>query len=149
MSDEQIIHQIAASINKKRLQKKIKSSDLAAKGGVNPQTYSNFINKGTDIRISTLIQILRGLGELELLEKLFEEKKVFYPSGRRARILKRVRSSKKLPSQSSEITHGTKTTAQHKQNSFAASIASTGDKEKLAKNKATQKLLDKLLKGDK
>lgn len=92
MPDEQIIQQIANSLDKKRRKKEIASVSLAKKGGHGVQTYSNFINQGKDIRLSTFIQILRGLGELDKLEEMLEDKEVFSPTGKKASIPKRIRT---------------------------------------------------------
>jgi len=81
MSNEQIVEVIAKNIESKRIHKPISSEELAKKGGHKAQTYSNFINRHTDIRISTLIDIFRGLGELDKLEKAFEHKIPFSPLG--------------------------------------------------------------------
>ena len=93
MSDGQIIQNIASFLEKKRLQKRIKAAELAEKGGFSAQTYSNFQNKKTDIRLSTLIQILRGLGELEKLERVFSQKEPVSLTGRKIITTQRVRTS--------------------------------------------------------
>lgn len=95
MNDEQIIEFISQNLEKKRLSKKISSEELANKGGHVSQTYSNFINKNTNIRIVTLIQILRGLGELEKLQKIIEFKEPYSPLGNSQELPKRIRSSEK------------------------------------------------------
>ncbi len=92
MPDEQIIQQIANSLDKKRRKKGIASVSLAKKGGHGVQTYSNFVNQGKDIRLSTFIQILRGLGELDKLEEMLEDKEAFSPTGKKVPIPKRIRT---------------------------------------------------------
>jgi len=74
MPDDLILKDIAQKIEKKRLAKKIKVSELAKMGGFNPQTYSNFINKNADIKLGTLIRILRAFGELDNFEDVFADK---------------------------------------------------------------------------
>lgn len=91
MSDEQILKEIASNIEKKRLRKKIRVTDLANKGGYSAQTYSNLINRNTDIKLSTLVQILRGLGELDKLENLFSIKEPFNPLTRQGATAVRIR----------------------------------------------------------
>jgi len=93
MSDEQIREQIALSIEKKRINKKIKATTLAEKGGHNTQTYSNFINRSTDIKIGTLIQILRGLGELDKLEAIFDTNEPYSPLQNNSKSAVRIRTS--------------------------------------------------------
>lgn len=95
MSDEFIINFIAQNLEKKRLSEKITSEELAEKGGYNSQTYSNFVNKNTNIRMITFIQILRGLGALDILEKI-EYKEEFSPYRYKNKIAlpKRVKTNK-------------------------------------------------------
>jgi len=99
MSDEQIIKEIAINLEKQRLYKELSSESIASRGGHNMQTYSNFINKGTNIRISTLIQILRGLGSLDEFQKTIEFKQPYSPTGKyeipKKRIFKNKTSSQK------------------------------------------------------
>lgn len=95
MSDEQIIKYLAENIEKKRLSKKISSEDLALLGGHKAQTYSNFINKHTEIKIGTFIQILRALGELQGLQNLIEYKEPYSPLGNNTELKKRIRKTNK------------------------------------------------------
>lgn len=90
MSDEQILHEIAKNIEQMRIAKQISSEDMAQKGGHNPQTYSNFINRGTNIRLGTLIQMFRGIGELDKLQHALTYKQPFSPSGKYDKLPKRV-----------------------------------------------------------
>lgn len=96
ISNEQIRKRMATSLEKKRLHKGIKSATLAEKGGHNVQTYSNFINKNSDIRISTLIDIFRGLGELDKLEALFEMRVPYSPLEKQSAPMVRVSKSSSL-----------------------------------------------------
>ena len=93
MNDEQILEFISQNLEKKRLSKRIGMEELANKGGYVAQTYSNFINKNTNIRVSTLIQILRALGELDKFQELIEYKEEYSPLGNSAKLPKRVRKS--------------------------------------------------------
>ncbi|MCK9329083.1 MAG: helix-turn-helix domain-containing protein [Candidatus Cloacimonetes bacterium] len=96
MNDQQIIEFIAINIEKKRLSNKISADDLAHKGGYNAQTYSNFINKHTNIKISTLIQILRGLEELDNFQHIIEYKEAYSPmDASSTKLPKRIRNHKK------------------------------------------------------
>lgn len=96
MSDKQIIEAISQNMEKKRLSKKITAEDMATKGGHSSQVYSNFINKNTNIKLETLIQMFRGIGELDKLQKAFEFKEQFslynHPSSKQA---KRIRPKQK------------------------------------------------------
>ena len=96
MNDQQIIEFIANNIEKKRLSNNISAEDLALKGGHNAQTYSNFINKNTNIKISTFIQILRGLGELDSFQQLIEYKELYSPMNSNNKLPQRVSNKKKI-----------------------------------------------------
>lgn len=93
MSDDAIIKFIAQNLEKIRLSQKITGRELAKKGGFSAQTFSNFLNKNSDIKLSTFIQILKGLKKLELLEKL-EYKVTYSPFSNETKLSKRVRSRK-------------------------------------------------------
>jgi hypothetical protein len=94
MSNEQIINYIANNIEKERIHKSLSSEELANKGGHNSQTYSNFLNRGSNIKIATLIDIYRGLGELEKLQKAFEFKAPYSPTITQENNAVRVRKKK-------------------------------------------------------
>ena len=96
MSDTQIIAAIGEHIEKARISKQISSENLAKKGGHHPQTYSNFINRGTNIKIETIIQIFRGLGELDKLQQAFEYKEPFSPSATKKKLPKRIWAKKNI-----------------------------------------------------
>lgn len=91
MNDEQILEFISTNLEKKRLAKPITSESLADKGGHVAQTYSNFVNKNTNIRVSTLIQILRGLGELDRFQACIEYKEPYVPSKNNTSLPQRIR----------------------------------------------------------
>ena len=90
MSDEQIIEVMAANIEKMRISKQISAQDMAKKGGYNSQTYSNFINRGSNVRLGTIIQMFRGIGELDKLQKVFEYKKPYSPTDKSIELPRRV-----------------------------------------------------------
>ena len=94
MSDTQIIAAIGEHIEKSRILKQISSENLAKKGGHHPQTNSNFINRGTNIKIETIIQIFRGLGELDKLQQAFEYKEPFSPYATKKKLPKRIWTKK-------------------------------------------------------
>ena len=94
MSDEQIINLMRENIEKKRIHKQIKVSDLAKKGGFSTQVYSNFINRNVNIKINTIIQIFRALDELDSLQDAFIYKEEYSPASQKNSIPKRVRTKK-------------------------------------------------------
>jgi transcriptional regulator with XRE-family HTH domain len=92
MSDNEIIEFIAKNTEKNRLSKNITQKEVSKKGGCNKQTLSNFAAQSTDIRLSTLIQIFRGIGELDKLQKAFEHKEQFSPVKTQSTLTERLRA---------------------------------------------------------
>jgi predicted transcriptional regulator len=70
MTDQEIISDIAKKINILRRTKALMVKDVASKGGVSIPVIAKFESKTNDIKISTFIKILRGIGELEQLENI-------------------------------------------------------------------------------
>ncbi|MFZ4413812.1 MAG: helix-turn-helix domain-containing protein [Bacteroidales bacterium] len=77
MSDTAIVKQIGDYIKHTRLQQNIKQSQLAEKSGLNRWTISQ-IEKGESITLSSLIQILRALDLLYIMNA-FEVKDTISP----------------------------------------------------------------------
>jgi hypothetical protein len=94
MLDEQIAQSIAKSIDKMRRVNGLTTEKMAMNGGFNPQTFSNFLNQGSNIKLSTLLQFLRGVGEIDKLEHVFEDKTLFSPTGQAVKIPKKIYASK-------------------------------------------------------
>lgn len=95
MSDEQILKDIAQRLEKIRVTKKLSIEEMAQKGGYNAQSYSNFLNQNTNIKLSTLIQMLRGVDELEKLQNLFKIDDSYSPMGIKEDQPKRIRKKNK------------------------------------------------------
>jgi transcriptional regulator with XRE-family HTH domain len=94
-SDEQIMLTIAQSIDEMRRIQALTVEEMAKKGGFNPQTFSNFLNQGSNIKLSTLLQFLRGVGEVDKLQELFEKKKTYSPLGKNKIPPKKIYASRK------------------------------------------------------
>lgn len=77
MSDKAILIQIGNYIKHIRLQQNIKQSQLAVKAGLNRWTISQ-IENGESVTLSSLIQILRALDLLYILNA-FEIKEIISP----------------------------------------------------------------------
>lgn len=100
-SDEDILINIAESIERIRISKQIKEVDLAKRSGVSRKSYYNFKMGTTAFSLKNLIRIMRSLGELKRLEKTFND--IYDYSPRNEAIMtvsenhqkKRVRNSKK------------------------------------------------------
>ncbi|MCX6180989.1 MAG: helix-turn-helix transcriptional regulator [Bacteroidetes bacterium] len=67
MSEHAIISELASFVKETRLKKNYTQSELAEKAGVHRITLSEF-EQGKRGSLTTFIQILRALGELELLD---------------------------------------------------------------------------------
>lgn len=104
MTDKQIIKYIADSIEDIRISKQISAEDMANRGGYNAQSYSNFYNKNTNIKLETLIQMFRGIKELHRLQSAFKSNEEYSPLKTKKRLPKRVR--KKTTSHSRNIVWG-------------------------------------------
>jgi transcriptional regulator with XRE-family HTH domain len=72
MSDKAIIRDIGKRLKQIRLNKNITQQKLSKKSGVHRTTISK-IETGQQISLLTLIQVLRGLGELQRLENIIPE----------------------------------------------------------------------------
>ncbi len=72
MSDKAIVRDIGKRIRQMRLNKNISQKTLSEKIGIHRVTLSK-IERGQRISLLTLIQIMRGLGELQRLENIVPE----------------------------------------------------------------------------
>ena len=75
MSDIEIIREIVKRIKQIRLSKNISQQTLSGKTGIHRVTLSK-IERGQKISLLTIIQILRGLDELQRLENIIPEDKL-------------------------------------------------------------------------
>ena len=67
-SDKAILMELGNRIRQKRIQKRFKQSDLASRAGINVYTLQK-MEHGQSFNVSTLIQVLRALNELEQLDQ--------------------------------------------------------------------------------
>ena len=81
-TDDEIISDLADKFDELRRYKKIKDEDLVKKGGTSRVLVNKFRNGHGGISLKTFIRILRGLGELEKLEKLIEIPNQYSPTGK-------------------------------------------------------------------
>lgn len=75
MSDRAIVGALGAYLKAKRLDLNITQAQLANNAGLNRWTLTK-IEKGESINLVTLIQILRALDELHLLDRFQPEEKI-------------------------------------------------------------------------
>jgi len=95
LNDEEIRGRLADQFDELRRQKGLMDSDIAARGGTTVVTISNF-RSGANINLTTLIRLLRGLGELERLESLFQGSGAWHPDPKSRPVpKKRIRRSSK------------------------------------------------------
>lgn len=79
MTDEDIIRNLAEKVDSLRIASRLKDSDMEAKAGISRKTLYNFRQGSTGISLKNFIKILRALGELDRLERLFPESDSFSP----------------------------------------------------------------------
>lgn len=97
VNDEEVLHRLAGQFDQLRRQKGLMDSEIAARGGTTVVTISNF-RSGANINLTTLIRLLRGLGELDRLESLFQGSGHWHPDPKaRPAPKKRVRRSQVRP----------------------------------------------------
>lgn len=104
LSDTEILKELSQKVDKSRRGQEISEEALTKKGGVSKRTYNYFINDAQDIKLSSFIKILRGLGKLNELEKLLPENYDVSPFLKEEkRLKKRIR---KTETKEGEITWG-------------------------------------------
>ncbi len=82
MSNEAIIKDLAGRMEQLRLASKIKETEMEKASGISRKTYYNFKRGATGLSLKNFIALLRALGELERLERLFPETESYHPSPR-------------------------------------------------------------------
>ena len=93
MTDQAIIAQLGQQFDLLRRSKSIQDKTVIEDGGVHGSSLNNFRQGTGNPTLTTLIKILRGLGELERLEKLFAIPQHYSPTGKESQIpAKRVRT---------------------------------------------------------
>jgi hypothetical protein len=73
MSNEQIKKILIKRIDEMRIRNGLQQKDMHKQGGIAVPTYDSFINKGSDIRLSSFLGVLRALDKLDAFEKLFDD----------------------------------------------------------------------------
>ncbi|MDN4502829.1 hypothetical protein QX776_10460 [Alteromonadaceae bacterium BrNp21-10] len=90
LTDEQILHAMGEQFESLRLQKQIPDKDIQDKGGIGKDAIDKLRNQRGNITLISLIRILRGLGELERLEKLLSSNTEYSPSKQQKPLKKRI-----------------------------------------------------------
>lgn len=76
LTNEDIIKELGKNYEELRLQKRLSDEDVHKKGGVSIDAIQRLKN-GYNINLLNFIKILKGLGELDKLQKLLEVKEEF------------------------------------------------------------------------
>lgn len=92
MSDEQILNALGEQYEALRIGKGIQQKQIIEEGGIGKDAINNFRYAKGDAKLSTLIKILRGLGELDRLDKLLEIQNEFSPTQAQKNTPKRIHS---------------------------------------------------------
>ena len=95
MSDKAIVRDIGKRIRQMRLNKNISQKTLSEKIGIHRVTLSK-IERGQRISLLTLIQIMRGLGELQRLENIVPEDIISHIQLAKLQGKKRKRASRQI-----------------------------------------------------
>lgn len=103
-TDEQILKALGEQFEALRLHKHIQDAEIVAKGGVGKDAVDKLRNNRGTITLTSLIKILRGLGELNRLEKLFEIDAEYSPTQTGQKAIKRV--SRKVSESTKNFTWG-------------------------------------------
>ena len=75
MADPAIVEKIGKNLRQMRLNKNISQAQLAEMSGINRVTISR-IESGSDTTLTTVVQILRALGRLDIFNVFVEEAQI-------------------------------------------------------------------------
>jgi len=81
MSDEAVVRDIAEHVEKIRIRRRIKESELEEAAGISRKTLYNFRKGATGLSLKNFIRLLRALGEADRLQQLFPESEAYSPRG--------------------------------------------------------------------
>lgn len=98
MNDAEILSDLADKFDSLRRMKEIRDQDLVRAGGTNDIAMTKF-RGGGNITLKTFIRLMRGLGELDRLEKLLELSTAYSPAGKNAAVPERRVRKKTKPTQ--------------------------------------------------
>ncbi|KGE73418.1 helix-turn-helix domain-containing protein [Spirochaeta lutea] len=79
MNDQDIMEDLARRIDSLRIQKHLKDSDIESLGGISRQLLSDFRRGKRGISLKSFIRILRGLGEIDRLDRMLPREREFRP----------------------------------------------------------------------
>jgi DNA-binding Xre family transcriptional regulator len=73
MNDDDILRALAGKIEKIRIERHIKETELEETSGISRKTLYNFRQGETGLSLKNFIRLLRALGEIQRLQLLFPE----------------------------------------------------------------------------
>jgi len=71
-SDKAVLDELGARLARTRLEQNVSQEQLASEAGVSKSTVER-IETGREVKLTSLVRILRALGRLELLDQLLPE----------------------------------------------------------------------------
>lgn len=80
MSDEQVLAELGRLFEGLRQYKQLQDTEIQSQGGVSRDAISKLRNNRGSITLTSLVKIMRGLGELGRLEALFKVPDEYRPS---------------------------------------------------------------------
>ena len=99
MNNEQILEALGNQFEELRIHKNIQNKEIIEGGGASKDAINNFRHSNGDIKLSSLIKILRGLGELDRLENLLKVNTEYSPTQQDKKQPKRIHKKKTKPFQ--------------------------------------------------
>lgn len=96
LTDPQILAELARRVDYLRRSKQLTDQETATRAGLSRMTLSAFRNEHKDITLRSFIKLLRGVGELERLERLLPPAEPAYSPARQTAVEppKRVRKKR-------------------------------------------------------
>jgi len=96
LSDKQVLAELGSRFDDKRIQKGIKDTDVIKNGGASSDALNKFRQSSGGITLLNFIRLMRGIGELDALDKLIPaDKGLLFPDTDTKEKRKRVRTSNK------------------------------------------------------
>ncbi len=78
MHDEEIIREVAKAYERLRLEKELSEAEVSQRGGVSIDAIHRF-KSGKNINLRNFIGIMRGVGSLEMLQRVFPMQESYSP----------------------------------------------------------------------
>mgnify|MGYP003958226091 CR=1 FL=1 len=79
LNNSEIVKRISDNFDAKRLNCNMTYSEIATKSDISQKTVQKFVGMKNDIRLSTLIALLKSINQLDLLNPLIEQQEAYSP----------------------------------------------------------------------